>query len=411
MKLGDKIEIKTSTKIYKGTFIPSTTKDIFSLKLDNGYNIGIKESEIKSKKIIKTAKSQKPKHSCQLKQDKSLPTIIILHTGGTVASEVSYETGAVTPQFTPEELISKYPEMQKIANIKAELISNIWSEDMNFRDYNHIAKKIKQNINQADGFIITHGTDTMHYTSAALSFILKDLPKPVLLVGSQRSSDRPSADSFLNLYCAAKFIAQTDFADVAICMHSNSSDKSCDIIPGTKARKMHTSKRNAFQSINSRPIAKVYQNKIDFISKYRKRQDTKLKLMPIKENIKIAIIKTRPNMDEKEISFYKKYNGIILEATGLGQIPEKLIKTLKPLAKKIPIAITSQCIHGRINLNVYEKGRNIRQAGLLGHLTDMTPETAYIKLAWLLSNYKNLKEIKTLYQEEIKNEIEPRIIH
>lgn len=424
MKIGDKIEIKIKhptklksnkshypEKIYKGTFIPSQNPKIFSIKLKSGYNIGIEKNKIISKKIIQSAK-EKIKPSFKIKEDKSLPTIYILHTGGTVASEVSYETGAVTPQFTPEELVQKYPEIQKMANIKAKLISNKWSEDLNFKDYNKIAKEIKKHINEADGFIITHGTDTMHYTSAALSFILEDLPKPVILVGSQRSSDRPSADSFLNLYCAVKFIAETDFADVSICMHDKIEDKACAILKGTRARKMHTSRRDAFKAINSGKIAKVYFNKIEFKEDYQKRNNNHLIIKPIKENIKIAIIKIYPGITEKEINLYKNYDGMIIEALGLGQIPtenKKLMATLKTLSKKMPIALTSQCIYGRINHNVYEAGRKIKELGIMGNLLDTTTETAYIKLAWLLSNYKK-QEIKRLYNKNLRGEITKRII-
>lgn len=406
MKPGDYIEIKTASETFKGVLMPDSTAGKLVLKLDSGYNVGIDKTKIKSKKLIKTM-AKKPKKTKKVQVSKKLPTILILHTGGTIASKVDYKTGGVVPKFNPEEILELYPELKNIANIKTKLISNVFSEDLDFKDYNKLVKEISK-LKGYDGIIITHGTDTMHYTSAALSFMLDELGFPILLVGSQRSSDRGSSDAAINLICAANFIVKSDFAGVAICMHSSLDDDSCYILNGLKAKKLHSSRRDAFQPINTKPIALVSKDgKIVEISKNYPRKDKtkKLKASFLDETLKIGFLKAHPNMSHLELSGLSKFDGIIIEGTGLGHLPinynMQLFSELKRL--KIPIVMCTQTIFGRVNLNVYSTGRKLQDFVFSG--SDMTPETAFIKLAWLLSNEKDTK----LMLSNLKGEINERI--
>jgi glutamyl-tRNA(Gln) amidotransferase subunit D len=412
------VEVKTQKSIEKGILMPSSDDKAIFLKLDSGYNIGIKKSKIKSIKKLKKVPLEKP-IKCAIKHNPKLKKITILHTGGTVASKVSYSTGGVTARFSPEEILCMFPELESIANIDSRLIANIYSGNINFHHYNQIAKEISKEIKKGvDGIIITHGTDTLHYTAAALSFMLEHSPIPIVLVASQRSSDRGSTDAALNLYCAAKFIAETSFADVAICMHSSTSDNSCFIHQGTKVRKMHTSRRDTFQSINIKPWAEVSRNKIQFLrTNYRKLdKNRKFNLKLMKENLKIGIIKSHPHMHASELKPYSTFNGLILEGTGLGHFPiikydahtsenQKIFNEIKKLSKKMPVVMTSQCVYGSINMNVYDYGRLLQQAGVIGNFHDMTPETAFIKLSWLLSNYPKTK-VRELMLQNLRGEIE-----
>ena len=425
-KTGDSVVVETKEKKINGILmpVPETEGDIVILKLDNGYNVGIDKSRIKSIKLVKeyAEKKQKP---AEIKQNKRLQTISILHTGGTIASKVDYKTGAVSAKFSAAEIIDMFPELKKIANIKSRKIANMQSEMMRFVHYNLMAKEIEKEVKSGtDGIIITHGTDTMHYSSAALTFILEDLPVPVILVGSQRSSDRGSSDAGLNLISACYFIANSDFADVAICMHENLDDESCLILPGLKTRKMHTSRRDAFRPINTSPIARVNFNEknISFIKKdYKKRdKNKKLKLMLFNEKIKIGLIKTHTNMFAEEFLAYKDFDGLVVEGTGLGHLPneeideytkenKKIFNTLGDMIKKsLVVVMSSQAIYGRLQMNVYTPMRELQEIGVLGHLSDMTPETTFIKLAWLLSNYKK-EEVKQLITKNLKGEISERI--
>lgn len=350
-----------------------------------------------------------------------MKTISVLHLGGTIAAKVSPK-GGVLAQYTAKEILDLYPELKQLATVKSRLIANMHSENMNFSHYNIIAKETKKEINQGiDGIIITHGTDTMHYTSAALAFILENLPIPVILVGAQRSSDRSSSDAALNLVSAINFINKTDFAEVAICMHASMEDTHCSILPALKTKKLHTSRRDAFKPINEKPYALVYHDQgLDLLRKDFKKgnKKSKLNLKLFNPKIKVGILKTHPNMSAEEVKSYSKFNGLILEGTGMGHAPiiktdpftsenSKILSEIKKLAKKIPIVMTSQCTFGRINMNVYSPGRKLQEIGVLGNLADMTTETAFIKLSWLLSNY-NKSEVKNLISENLRGEISDR---
>ncbi len=425
-KTGDSVVVETKEKKLNGILmpVPETEEDIVILKLESGYNIGIDKKNIKSIKLVKSHKEKKEKTS-EVKFDKKLPTISILHTGGTIASKVDYKTGAVSAKFSPSEIIDMFPELKKIANIKSRKIASMQSEMMRFVHYNLMAKEIEKEVKKGvDGIIITHGTDTMHYTSAALAFILEDLPVPVILVGSQRSSDRGSSDAGLNLISACYFIANSDFADVAICMHENLNDESCLILPALKTRKMHASRRDAFRPINTTPIARVNFNEknISFMKKGYNREDKnkKLKLSLFNEKIKIGLIKTHTNMFADEFLAYKNFDGLVIEGTGLGHLPNeeideytkenrKIFTSLKEMIKKgLIVVMSSQTIYGRLQMNVYTPMRELQEIGVLGHLSDMTAETTFIKLAWLLSNYKK-EEVKELITKNLKGEISERV--
>lgn len=420
---GDKIEVITKDKTYDGVFIQSQNKDIITIKLNSGYNIGLNKKEIKKIKLLSKNKIERKTFTSNV--NKTLKKISILHTGGTVASEVDYKTGAVFPRFNPEELINMFPELNEIASINSRFIGNMWSQDMRIAHYNILAKEIKKEIEKGSkGIIITHGTDTLHYTSAALSFALENLNVPVLLVGSQRSSDRGGSDARMNLLNAAYFAVHSDMKDVAICMHNSMSDDYCAILPGLKTRKMHTSRRDAFKPINAKVWALVDYKKgeIKYVDKsFRKENHGNLQLKLFNEKIKIGLLKSYVNMDSKQFLFFKNYNGLVIEASGLGSLPttsldkhtkehKKIFDSLKSLIKKnVVVVLAPQTIYGRINLNVYSNQREMQEIGVLGHLNDMTPETTFIKLYWLLSNYKK-NEVKDLIVKNLRGEINERII-
>jgi len=403
-KRGEEVEILTNDKeLVKGIYINDEKlngNDFVIAKLKSGYNIGISKKRVSNIKII--SKEQKAeKKEAKPEQNKSLPKITILHTGGTIASKVDYKTGGVSAEFTPEELLKMFPEIKEIAVIKSKLMSNIFSEDIRFENYNVIAKEIEKEADNCDGIIITHGTDTMHYTSSALSLMLQNLNIPVILVGAQRSSDRGSTDAAINLISAVIFEANTDFADVAICMHETADDENCLILPGINSRKMHSSKRDAFKAVNAEPIARInYKTKrIDLLAKFNKKQNTKIKAIYFDEKLKIGILKSHPNMFADEILNYEKFDGLVIEGTGLGHLPVnenkeniKILEAVKKIAKKIPVVMSTQTIYGSVNMNVYSTGRKLIEAGVIGNMNNLTPESTFIKLAWILSSKLDTKK-------------------
>ncbi len=424
-KTGDAVLLTTKEKQYAGIIMPSPDAKNLVLKLKSGYNIVLNKKTIIAIKKEKAAPVSATTKLPPMQPRPGLKTVAILHTGGTIASEIDYQTGAVVPRFTPEELMAKYPQLSSVANIRSRLIRNMFSEDMRFAHYNILAKEIQKEIKEGvDGIIITHGTDTIAYTAAALSFALEHLPIPVILVGSQRSSDRGSSDAALNLLSALRFMTQSDFGEVGVCMHETSSDESCVLLPATKTRKMHSSRRDAFKAVNARPFARITkEGKITWINQHYKKVDKsrKLALKLFKEDLKIGMLKVHPNMFAKEFEPYVTFNGLVLEGTGLGHAPinvidketkehEKILKTLEKIAKKIPVVMASQAFFGRINMNVYATGRMLKEIGVLGDYNDMIPETAFIKLAWVISNYPKT-QVATIMHEDIRGEITKRSAH
>lgn len=420
--VGDKVIVHAGGESVSGILMPDE-KDFVVVKLDTGYNIGIGKKRVKE--IISTAKkSENMVVSVKVEINSNLPTISILHTGGTIASKVDYETGGVVARFSPEELVAMFPEIKSLANVNSRLVSNMWSQDMRFAHYNLLIKEIEKEIKKGvDGIIITHGTDTLHYTAAALSFAVQNSPVPIILVGSQRSSDRGSSDGALNLLSAVQFITQTSFAGVAVCMHESTDDDSCLILQGAKCRKMHASRRDAFQPVNVLPWARVIygERRVEFLrADYARKGREKIpKVYLFREDLKIGIVKQHTNMFVEEFKCFEAFDGLVIETTGLGNLPTseidaftkehtKIFDVLKGLIKKMPVVLAPQTLYGSINLRVYENQRKLLDAGFLGDLSDMLPETSFIKLAWLLSNF-DAAEVRKLFCKNFVGEISERI--
>lgn len=424
IEVGDRVIVSKKGRKYEGILMPRIelgNTSCLILKLDNGYNIGIKfEKGVKIKKVKKEWKLEEPKVEKEkiLIFDKKLPLISILGTGGTIASRIDYRTGGVYASFSPRDIAMQIPELKEIANIKVEQVMNIMSEDITPEKWVEIAKAVAKEINSGSkGVIVTHGTDTLHYTSAALSFMLKDLPCPVALVGSQRSSDRPSSDAVMNVSCAANFVANSDVAEVCIVMHGNISDDYCFAIRGTRARKMHASRRDAFKAINELPIAKIYweSRKIEILNQnYRKRSEKKVKVDDKIEK-KVALIKCYPGLNPEIFDFYieKGYKGFVVEATGLGHVPTLGENSLLPKIEKavslgIPVVIASQCLYGRTHPTIYHNLRELLKRGAI-FASDMLPEVAYVKLMFVLGHEKKMEKIKELMLSNLAGEISERI--
>ena len=423
-KFGDKVRIKAKNQELSGIFIPSANPKIILLKLDSGYNMGIEKNKIISLTIESSHKNEKQENQGKKfqNQNKSLPKISIISVGGTITSKIDYKTGAVLSLSSPDDIIKNIPELQAMAYLSYSQPFTIMSESMRFAHYNLLAKEIERIIKtQPKGIIIAHGTDTLHYSAAALAFMLENPPCPIILVGSQRSSDRGSSDSSSNLLNAVKFILESNFKGVAICMHSSSSDDHCFILPATKTRKMHTSRRDAFKPINCPPIAKIsYQgNSLQYIDKPSNKEG-KFNIKFFKENIKVGLIKAHPNLQPENILAFKNYKGLILEGSGLGHFPtsspdkySKINLKIKAAIQKLiksncVVILTSQCIFGRVNMNVYSPQKELQELGVIPG-DDLTTETALIKLAFLLSNYP-AKEAKKLMLENLRGEFNQRIL-
>jgi glutamyl-tRNA(Gln) amidotransferase subunit D len=342
--------------------------------------------------------------------------VSILSTGGTIASKVDYHTGGVYASFTAEDLLESMPEITGLANIRADSIMNVMSEDMNPRLWVEIAEAVARELNSgADGVVVTHGTDTMHYSTAALSFILRNLSKPVVFTGAQRSTDRGSADSFLNLVCSIAF-AKSGFSGVYLVMHGSMSDSYCLAHVGTKVRKMHTTRRDAFQSINTPPAAKISPDgKVEpLLGNLPKRSDSTVTVDSKLEG-RVALIKVYPGIDPGIFDYYveRGVRGVVIEGTALGHVPTTMRETsLIPKIERmvgsgVLVAMTTQCLYGRVNPYVYANLREVSSRGVL-YCGDMLPETAYVKMMWVLGKARSLEESKSLMLQNIAGEITGR---
>ena len=406
--VGDSVKI-TADITYSGMIMPryehSDDKHVV-LKLKSGYNIGLEIEKIE--KIEKNQITEKTKEKDEkIEKTKGLPKILLLSTGGTIASKIDYRTGAVTPVLTAEELNSSVPELAELANIDARVLFSEYSENIMPKHWLKIAEKINE-YSESDyrGIIVAHGTDTMHYTSSFLSFALAGFPIPIVLVGSQRSSDRASSDAALNLVGATKFIIKNNTKGVYIIMHQNENDDAVACHIGTRVRKNHTSKRGAFQTIGDHPAFIITENKIkknnskDFfkINEYQPR---------IYLNTKVALVKYYPGYDPRLLDqiIEAGYNGIIFEGTGLGHIGNTMYEIVKKAHKKgMFLGMTSQCIDGRVRMTVYESGRDLLDLGIIP-LEDMIPETALVKAMWAMGKSHNIEKIKEIMLENISSEL------
>ena len=423
-KEGDRIRLETERGTFEGILMPrpdTGNSNVIVIKRDDGYNVGV---EFSDKCIVKKLGSRSGEFSFpkyEARGNRSLPGISMIYTGGTIGSKVDYVTGGVYMLTKPEELLYEVPEIYEMADLRIRNLMSIASEDMTYKEWASIAETVASELNDgSSGIVITHGTDTMHYTAAALSFMLKDLNATVAITGAQRSSDRGSSDAFVNLVRSFQVAAGSDIAEVGICMHAGSSDGKNYFIRGTKARKMHTSRRDAFKPVNSTPICTIDEGgKLEYISEYRHKEHGRGKVKAVTGfEPKVALIKTHPNSDPGIIEYYmgKGYRGIILEGTGLGHVPSSpSIKDLSWLSNVkravdagMVVGVTSQCIYGRVNDKVYRNLRLLKEAGGI-HCEDMMPEVAYVKLGFLLGNYKS-EEARKMLAVNIAGEITERSV-
>lgn len=410
-KPGDEVLVKKTKGEERGILLESYEPGLMMIKLNTGYNLGIKRKNIKKVEIIKKGEKEEEQEKIKMK---GKPIIDFYLTGGTISSKLDPKTGGVKDLTSASEFFKMYPEISEKVDVRIVKPFTKWSENMDSGDWIKLAKKIEKSLNDPNvkGVIVSHGTDFLHYTSAALPFFLRDLNKPVVLTYSQRSTDRGSSDARLNLLCAATAVL-SDAAEVMLVGHASTNDDYCYALRATKVRKMHTSRRDAFKPINSRPIAKVWPNKIEFISEYKKRNKNKVKLDA--EFEKVALIKFYPGQDPDILDYYlkKKYKGIVIEMSGLGHVltegKNNWIPKLKKLIDKgIVICAAPQTLYGRLDPYVYESGRRILKTGVI-YLEDILPETALVKLGWVLGKTKSKEKIKEFMLKNFAGEFNKRL--
>ncbi len=406
VRVGDVVKVMTDSS-YSGILMPRyeySDDEHIVLKLKSGYNIGLEIDKIKKIETESSTNMKKEKLP-QVQIDPKLPKLLLISTGGTIASKIDYRTGGVTPALTAAELNASVPELGKIANIDTEVLFSEYSENLLPEHWKKIAEKIDSCISsEYKGILIAHGTDTMQYTAAALSFALAGIPIPVALVGSQRSSDRASSDAALNLISAAKFLVESNTSGIYVVMHNSTNDVEVACHWGTRMRKNHTSKRNAFQTIGGSP---AYIVKNDSVEKNPQFNYVKREYTPrINFDKRVALVKYYPGLDPKIIDYIisSGYKAIIFEGTGLGHVGKIMYEYVGKAKKKgLFMGMTSQCIDGMVRMTVYESGRDLLNLGIIP-LSNMIPETALVKAMWALGNSKNSEGVEKLMKENIASE-------
>ena len=409
---GCMVTLETDGQTYSGKVMPHhefSAPDIVILKMKSGYNVGIRVGPA-SKITVTDRPVDHERKETVTEEKKGLPTIVLIGTGGTIASYVDYRTGAVHPALSTSDMINAIPEIREVANIRAKVLFSIFSENMDVCNWQALADCVAEEINNgADAVIIPHGTDTMGYTAAALSFMLGDVPKPVVLVGAQRSSDRPSSDASTNLMACAKFCTQAKRAGVYVIMHDTGGDDSFAVHNGTRVRKMHTSRRDAFHSINATPVAHVdAAGKVEIITECRPVSDGKAVARTAMEK-DVVLLQFFPGMDPEVFGpIITGAKGVVIAGSGLGHVNSNMIPAIADAVRNGTVVVmTSQCLNGRVNMNVYNTGRDLINAGVIS-VMDMLPETAYVKLKWALANTADAEEAKRVMQTPLAGEMSDR---
>lgn len=408
-------EVETSRGNFVGTILPRAENDDdqhIVMKIPTGYNIGIDVQTIIKMKETGYKKANYKIPEKEFPKTPGLPRVKLFGTGGTIASRLDYRTGAVIPAFSPGELYGAVPELAEICNLETEKVFAVFSENMGPMQYISLAKAIGREIeNGVDGIVIGHGTDTLHHTGAALTFMIQNSPVPIVLVGSQRSSDRPSSDAALNLMHAMYTAGHSDIAEVMICMFGSTSDDYGLLHKGTRVRKMHSSYRSTFRTIGDTPLAIVRRGEIKAIKKEynHRRKDKNVKILPYFSD-KVTMLYYYPAMkpDVLDAMVDAGYKGIIIVGTGLGHVNKELYPAIERAHKKgVHMYMTLQTLWGYVHMFVYDTGRDMMAKGIIP-AGNMLPEVAFIKLGWVLGQTDDPEEVKRLMLTPINDEITPR---
>jgi glutamyl-tRNA(Gln) amidotransferase subunit D len=400
MNPGDRVRVERDGQTHEGVLLPSTTEDHLVVKLEGGYNVGIDREgadvDVLAADSYDIADAQFDEGESSVEFDENLPTVSLISTGGTIASTVDYRTGAVTPRADAEDILRAVPDLAGLANYRGRVVTNILSENMTPGVWQDLARAVHDEIEAgADGIVVMHGTDTMQFSASALAFML-DTPVPVVFTGSQRSADRPSSDNVVNAVCAVE-TAKSGFAEVMVCMHADASDDRCALHRGTRVRKNHTSRRDAFETVGARPLGVAdYDTDAENVAvSYRGQDRERGESAPRDAELAVEaaldtdvdLLKFTPGADEAVLEALDGKSGVVVEGTGLGHVSTDWIPRIEELVDDgTTVVMTSQCLEGRVCDRVYDTGRDLLDAGVV-EAGDTLPGTAMVKLMWVLANH------------------------
>jgi len=397
MNPGDRVRVDRDEQSFEGVVLPSSDGEHLVIKLDGGYNVGVDRSgasvELLEADVYDVGEAGGEDGASEIAFDEELPTISLISTGGTIASTVDYRTGAVTAQFDAEDVLRAVPDLAGRANYRGRVVANILSENMTPAIWRELARAVHEEIEAgADGVVVMHGTDTMAYSASALAFAL-ETPVPIVFTGSQRSADRPSSDNVMNAVCAVE-AAKSDCAEVLVCMHATESDDRCALHRGTRVRKNHTSRRDAFETVGARPLGEVTYADEPTVSLRRNHRERGAAELSLADGFEtdVELLKFVPGMDTAFLDVLEGKAGVVVEGTGLGHVHTDLIPRLAALVEEgTTVVMTSQCLEGRVCDRVYDTGRDLLDAGVV-EAGDTLPATALVKLMWAIENAEDVEE-------------------
>ncbi len=437
--IGSRVELSVSTtngdKSYEGTLIPPAGTGLVTIKLENGYNLSHLEASVQGITVLGPGPSSSSGPSGELPEDESLPEVLLIHTGGTIASKVDYATGAVTTRFEPEEILASVPELRSIARLRVRMLGNMWSDDVRPRHWNGMIEATREAFDQGyAGVVITHGTDTLHLSAAALAYAWSGCggrpPGRIVLTGSQRSPDRGSSDAYENLIAAVHWAASgpdpTGHRDASVVvMHDTGSDGRCVVLPGCSSRKAHSTRRGAFVVVNQGPIGHISLRSghpvIEAPEPRGAQREVESSPTRFDEDISIQEFVAGPHLSPSMIRAAVKggLDAIVVRGTGLGHLPihdplgdspenPELASVLRDaVSEGVPVVVTAETVSGMVNMDVYAKGRDQRSIGLIGHGSLCPPGSAVIKLHHLLSRGMGIDEIRGAWSRDLVGENPP----
>jgi glutamyl-tRNA(Gln) amidotransferase subunit D len=408
-----KIESPSGTR-WTGTIVPHTElsgERIIQLKLPSGYNVGIRvEPDFRIENFPEEnprtpAEERKTLSTEEKASASSPPWVAMLTTGGTIASRVDYQTGGVRPVRDEREILQFYPDLSEGGPVRVIPVFDKLSEDIAPPDWIRLAERVIEVFREgARGVVIAHGTDTLAFTASALSFLLPKLPGPVVVVGAQRSPDRPSSDGASNLTAAVRLARQEGLGEVVVLMHAGLSDDRFAIHRGTRVRKMHSSRRDAFQSRNAPPIGFVGLDSISWNEPARPPSVSGWTVDgPL--STEAGLLWFYPGLTpERAAGFVEGLRGVVLAGTGLGHFGSTHFPWIEAAVRRGTVVVmTTQCLEGLADPFVYSTGRELLRAGVL-YVDDLLPETAYTKLLWALGRVSEPEEVRALMRRDCVGE-------
>ena len=430
-----KVAVKTWSGVveHEGLALPAAGPKLITLKLANGYNVSYPESYVESVEILDEVEISEEEAPTPIEQDGNLPLVHLIHTGGTIASKVDYATGAVTARFEPDELLQSVPELKSVARLRVVKLGNMFSDDIRPRHWNRMLKATEEAFAEgAVGVVITHGTDTLHLSAAAMGYGWAGNggrpPGRIALTGSQRSPDRGSSDAAENIVAAVHWAAHgpepTGYRDASVVvMHSESSDGQCAVLPGIACRKYHSSRRDAFKTINQGPLAWINNDGTGPSIEMAEHEPADARVeaispMMFDEDARIAQFIADPHLDSNLVMLAIKddFDAIVLHGTGLGHLPISDPQDDSPENTKLRLMLEDHCandgvvvvvaqtIHGPMNMNVYAKGRTQQEIGIIGHGSLCPPGSALVKLHHLLSRGGGRETVASNWTEDLCGE-------